>query len=589
MQSLPLIATLFSLLSARRKIFCCILLFLSFTSALLQFFLILTFYPLISTISQAGEAQIPRIPFLPHLFIFISHILPSASSNAILISTFLILIVLSTVIRTSEIFFSLRLSALIGNDFSKRIYSILLNQPFSHLADTNSSCYINSLTTDIDQVVIIINESFLFLVSLATVFGIVAALFLVSPFQSICLFFIIGSSYLSISFFSRSAIHRISHYIHSSSISRIKFIQESFESIRDLILYRLNSYFIDLYSSTDKSLRFARARAESYSSVPRILLEGFLLFLIAISAFYLSLSGSSRSALSFLATFALGAQRLLPSINTLYSTATNIRRYSSSALTIYDIISLSAPSPSSFTTSSSLTPLRSDQSFRSLVFSNVSYSYPNSTVPLLGGISFSLEKCQTVVITGASGSGKSTLIDLILGLLQPSSGTITVNNNLLVQSSYNDDVLNFWHSKIAHVPQSVFLSDSSIAANVAFGVPEHLIDSDLVRFSLDLAHLQDFVASLPHGIDTIIGERGSLLSGGQIQRLGIARALYRQSEVLILDEATSALDPFTESSILTSLHEMKPKPTIVMVTHREHSLHFASLQLKVSNGHVIAI
>lgn len=354
------------------------------------------------------------------------------------------------------------------------------------------------------------------------------------------------------------------------------------------ILFFIVSVLILLIYTPRLIYRFdTRVLALNYTLPSPEYFLSFLLFLIASSAFYLSLSGSSRSLLAFVATFALGAQRLLPSINILYSTATNIRRFTSSALSIYDILSISVINPLKATTRSSLTTVSSDQSFHSLAFSNVSFSYPNSTTPALSGVSFSLENSQTVVITGASGSGKSTLLDLILGLLKPSSGTIAVNGNLLHQPFDCDDVLDFWHSKIAHVPQFVFLSDASIAANVAFGIPEALIDYDLVRSSLVLAHLQDFVASLPQGIDTTIGERGSQLSGGQIQRLGIARALYRQSELLILDEATSALDPLTESSILTSLHEMKTKPTIVMVTHRDHALHFASLQLKVIDGHVI--
>lgn len=577
MLSFKLVYKLFLSLSNRRRFQCISFLALSLCSASLQFFLLLTFYPLIRAFTNGGTLTLPLS--LTKIITFLSLPLRSLPQLEIVIIFFIGLVLLSTASRIVENYYSLRLSALIGNDISNNLFSGLLSRSYLEHLSVNSSRYIHALTDDVDLVVITASESFLFIVSLATSFSVVAALFYVAPLQAILLFSFLGTSYFLVSAFSRNSILRYSYSIQSLNVERLRLIQESFLSIRDIIIHRLADYFINIYSINDLSVRSMRAVSELYSSLPRIFAEGILLLSVGIFSFFLAISDTPSSFFAFLATFALGAQRLLPSINLLYSTATSIRRYTSS---LQNILSIKPP-PITRSTSLSFPYTPISKPFKSLELVDVCFSYPDSSL-VLSNCNLSITQGQIVGVSGPSGCGKSTLIDILMGLLPPTSGSVIVNNCNLYSPDNLYYSLNSWRSKLSHVPQSVYLLDSSVVDNVTFGFSPDAIDYELVNHVLDLVDLSDFMATLPNGISTTVGERGSQLSGGQIQRLGIARALYRMSEILILDESTSALDYMTETTILNNICNLSYSPTIIMVTHRLNTLSLADLIITVDNS-----
>ena len=200
---------------------------------------------------------------------------------------------------------------------------------------------------------------------------------------------------------------------------------------------------------------------------------------------------------------------------------------------------------------------------QSIRIDKISYTYPETNKIILNSVSFNIKKNTTVAIVGLSGSGKTTLVDLIMGLLTPSSGNIIVDNTVV-----NRQNLKMWQQNIGYVPQSIYLTDDSIINNIAFSKSKKDIDLDQVYSAAKLAHLDDYVSQLPDKYHTIVGEHGVRLSGGQIQRIGIARAIYSQPDLLILDEATSSLDGHTENAVMQAVHNLSHKMTIIMIAHR---------------------
>ncbi|MFZ9325561.1 MAG: ATP-binding cassette domain-containing protein, partial [Ilumatobacteraceae bacterium] len=213
--------------------------------------------------------------------------------------------------------------------------------------------------------------------------------------------------------------------------------------------------------------------------------------------------------------------------------------------------------------------------------SSLKYRYPNTDVLVTDIENLTLRAGESLGIVGASGSGKSTLVDLLIGILTPTSGHITVNDRRV------DEDPRYWQDRIGYVPQHVYLMDTSIRRNVAFGLPEKVIDATEVERALRLANLWDFVQTLPQGLDTVVGERGVRLSGGQRQRLGIARALYGNPEVIVLDEATSALDEDTEREIVESMREISLDRTLIVVAHRTSTLAHCSRLIRLEAGRIV--
>jgi ABC-type multidrug transport system fused ATPase/permease subunit len=283
--------------------------------------------------------------------------------------------------------------------------------------------------------------------------------------------------------------------------------------------------------------------------------------------------GGIAAAIPTLGALALGAQRLLPQLQQAYvgwSAAIGNSALVDDVARLLTLEDRVAPLPKG-------TPPSFHDSIR---FHGVDFAYPGGAT-VLSGVDLTIFKGERIGISGPTGSGKSTLMDLLLGLLEPSAGKITVDGQPLV-----DERRALWQSAISHIPQAIYLSDTSLAANIAFGIPESERDLDRVHAAAAEAGIADFIDQLPEGYDTFAGERGVRLSGGQRQRIGIARALYRRPKVLILDEATSALDTATESAVMASINALDDDMTIIMIAHRLSTLENCDRVLRVEKGQV---
>jgi ABC-type multidrug transport system fused ATPase/permease subunit len=286
----------------------------------------------------------------------------------------------------------------------------------------------------------------------------------------------------------------------------------------------------------------------------------------------LALGRASESLLPLLALFAGGAFRLMPAINRITFAFQSLRM----GRPIVEVLQANVLrnvfiKPNTQDTA----PIRLQHSIR---FEDVSYSYPTAEKSVLEGLSFEIEKGSQVGIVGTTGAGKSTLVDILLGLLKPARGRVTVDGEDISSN------LRSWQNLVGYVPQTIYLLDSSIRANVAFGVTENEVDDKKVFRALDLAQLREFVDELPNGMNEFVGERGVRLSGGQRQRIGIARALYLDPQVLVFDEATSALDEETENDVMKSVEYLRNNRTVLIVTHRLSALQKCDRVITIGNG-----
>jgi ABC-type multidrug transport system fused ATPase/permease subunit len=342
---------------------------------------------------------------------------------------------------------------------------------------------------------------------------------------------------------------------------------------------------------TDK-MATATSKAVTFSTFPRYVIEGlFMTFLIIFTLSFLMFNQENpQRVTSVLGVFALASFRLMPAVSNLLGTVNGVRYNSYVVEKLYqDLkeqealqIKSSISQPLIFASAEELSSEQLVMPFLDEIFlKKIVYRYPNVEENALNEVSLTIKRGQSIGLIGRSGAGKTTLIDVILGLLTPQSGDIQVDG----VSIYQD--LRSWQNLIGYVPQSIFLTDDTLERNVAFGVPDHLIDSEKLQRAIQSVQLSELVEQLPEGIKTVLGERGVRLSGGQRQRVGIARALYHEREVLVLDEATAALDNETERLVSDAIQALGGTKTIIIIAHRLSTIQHCDLIYKMEKGHVV--
>lgn len=358
---------------------------------------------------------------------------------------------------------------------------------------------------------------------------------------------------------------------------RLRHLQQGLASVRELLLTGRARYFAHAYD--DPTERYASV-STSYNTIihlPRLVLELTAILLIGTITIVLVVSGRSFSeVLPSLALFGAGALRVLPSLTRILGSLQIIRWGSSSVAHIQKEL------VGTLDVASAGIADRACVFSGDLLLEGVEFRYPVAPRPALAGVSLLIRRGSLVGLIGPSGSGKSTLMDIILGLLLPTAGTVKVGG-VDVQSS-----LRAWQNDLGYVPQSINLTDDTFRRNVAFGIPDSEIDDQRVWRALEDARLREFVESLPLQLDTTLGERGARLSGGQRQRIGIARALYQDPSVLVLDEATSALDIATEAEIMETVLAFRGRKTVIIVAHRLSTVRPCDEIHRLEGGKVVA-
>ena len=354
---------------------------------------------------------------------------------------------------------------------------------------------------------------------------------------------------------------------------KLQQMNETFGGMKEIVMTGRGDYFRTRFSSNIGQLSHLNRKFTTLLGIPRLYLE--LLSVAGLAALVLSmlaLGRTSESLLPLLALFAGGAFRLMPAINRITYAFQSLRMGRPIVGVLQEDVLRAVSSAQTFENGK---PVRFDHVIR---FEDVTYAYPDTERTVIDGVSFEIKKGSEVGIIGTTGAGKSTMVDILLGLLKPTRGKVTIDG---VDISTN---IRSWQDLIGYVPQTIFLIDSSIRSNIAFGIDEQNIDDEKVVRALELAQLKEFVDELPAGMNELVGERGVRLSGGQRQRIGIARALYLDPPILVFDEATSALDVETEKEVMKSLDHLRTNKTILIVTHRISALEHCDQTIRVNEG-----
>lgn len=470
-----------------------------------------------------------------------------------------------------------RLSFSVGADFSTDIYFRTLHQPYIVHCSRKSSELINGITGKANRVIDSAIYPALTLISACLMMlTLLIVLLMITPLVALVAFAGFGLIYVIIIYSTKSSLSRHSARIASESTHVIKSLQEGLGGIRDVLLDGSQEVYCQVYRSADQPLRRAQASNLFISSSPRFGMEALGILLITILAYALSQQPDGiTKAIPILGALALGAQRLLPIMQQAYGSWSNIRGGEVSLRDTLELLEQPLPY------------YLGEENANSLIFENyftlkkVGFRYNPQKPYVLKEVDLHIIKGSRVGFVGATGNGKSTMLDIIMGLLKPTHGVLSVDGIDLTFENNRS-----WQLKIAHVPQSIFLADTSIEENIAFGIPKFQIDHNRLRQAAKIAQIADTIHSWPDQYQTQVGERGILLSGGQRQRIGIARALYKRADIIIFDEATSALDNVTEEALMSAIEELDQNITLLIVAHRLTTLRKCSQIFEIADGKV---
>lgn len=481
--------------------------------------------------------------------------------------------VVSLVIRMATLWYGDRLSAAIVSELSLAAYRRTLEQPYTTHVNRNSSSVRASLLSHVPALTAHVIFPAMRLLTLSLVVGVlVVSLLLLQPGIATLLLGLLATAYAVASALTRPLLLRNGQLQAEHGTHLYQAVDEGLGGIRDVILDHSQSFYEERYREHEKPLRQLVAEANTLASLPRFIVEGLAMIGIVALAYWLTTQPQGlTTAIPTLGLITLAAQRLLPAIHECFFCVAQMRN--ASAIVESVLALLDQPSPASRSPSVAL-PFH-----QSLSLDNVSFRYSSDSQWVLRHVNLTIAKGDRVAIVGTTGSGKSTLADVIMGLLEPTEGSLLIDGQPGPAAA--------WQAAIAHVPQALFLADASIAANIAIGVPADRIDGVRLRDAAHCAQIGEFIATLPAGYDTPVGERGIRFSGGQRQRLGIARALYKNAAVLVLDEATNALDEDTERALIATLAGLPRSLTIVMITHRLSTTQYFNRVIAIEHGRVV--
>lgn len=462
-----------------------------------------------------------------------------------------------------------------ANEIGIKVFQKTLYQPYDEQIKNNSNKIVNNITNNVDGVVYGVILPLIFmkssiLVSLTICIG---ALFL-NTYITIASLIILCMAYIFINITSKNKIQNNSKLITDGQKQVIKTVQEGLGAIRDVIIDGTHEVFIKLYTKADLPVRIAQGKNSFISLYPRHLIETVGIITIIFMAYFLSKTEEGLiNYIPMIGAFALIAQRLLPALQQIHYSWTNISGN-------YHCLSEIVISLNKNETNMKSEVNKKINFDRTIKLKNVNYGYENNNL-IIQNCNIEINKGSKVGIIGKTGSGKSTIVDLLMGLILPSDGSIYIDDIPLSKINVYE-----WQKNIAHVSQDIFLIDGTIEENIALSDLGKKIDHELVKKAAEQAQISEYINSLNLGYLTLVGERGVRLSGGQKQRIAIARALYKQATVIIFDEATSALDVETEMSVMESIGKLSREVTIILVAHRLSTLDYCDYIIEIKDGNI---
>jgi ATP-binding cassette, subfamily B, bacterial PglK len=566
--------TLWGHLSRRRKSQFFLLLILMMVSTFLDIVSIGAVLPFLGVLT--APEKLLDYPLMESMMIFLNIDSPSQLVLPLTI-VFGLAALIAGIFRLLLVWANIRFSNGCGADLSVELYRRTLYQPYNvHLSRNTSEVLsgvakVSSAQSVLHALMTLISSSILIVAIIVVLISINTAMALIAAIT-------FGVSYGIIARLSRWRLEQNSEYIAKEQTNMIKALQEGLGGIRDILIDGTQAIYCSIYRLSQLSMMKALSSNQFITASPRFIMEAISMILIAGLAFWLSQQeGGIASAIPVLGVLALGAQRLLPAIQQLYSGWAGIK--GNEAPLADTLLLLEQPLPKDIY-EEGLLPLEFN---KSICFKNVKFQYYENGPWVLNDLNFTIKKGSKIGIVGTTGSGKSTTLDILMGLLRPTTGDILVDDISIISKHRRA-----WQKNIAHVPQSIYLADTTLAENIAFGIPRELVNMKQVKKAARQAQISDFIDNMSEGYNSIIGERGIRLSGGQRQRIGIARALYKKASVLVFDEATSALDNNTEQAVVESIQNLNSELTILVIAHRLSTVRYCDVIFEIENGRVLS-
>lgn len=479
----------------------------------------------------------------------------------------LFVVICSTVFKIVTQYAVNRFASLQRHYFSTRLLKTYLQQNYEFFIQRNSATLVKNILSEVDQLIWTMILPALTLMSYGVVLlSMVGILLLYDPLMAIATAFVLGLFYASIYMLVRKKLTQIGQEFTQANKERYQTCQEALAGIKDVMINNAEHGYIKHFEESSRVFARHIATRETLGQVPLNVIETVGYGCLIGLAMLLVVSGKEVShILPVLGLYGFAAYRMLPAAQNMYRAISQIK-FSEQVLSVLKPEFALEKDELKHIEKDSTQYLKFENSIR---LENISFAYPNRMEsPILNNFSLEVKKNASLGIVGKSGSGKSTLMDIMLGLLFPQQGKVYIDDVELTA-----DNITQWRDLVGYVPQNIYLADKSIAENIAFGVAKIDIDLKRVEFVARQAQINDFIQSqLPLGYHTLVGERGVMLSGGQRQRIGIARALYKNPQVLFMDEATSALDTETEQAVNEAIQNLNGKMTMVIIAHRESAV-----------------
>lgn len=517
---------------------------------------------------------------LPDFLLFISNYLSQLTYSKKIIIV-LLLLVFSFIIKNLYLIYlyhsHFKFSFSLQNYISTKLLKGYLKQDFLFFLKNNSSKLITNLTKENDNFTNGFVVPLLYMLTdITLLFGILIIIVFLKLYN---ITFVI----LCILFFGYLFIRTVNKYIvqwgkdrQTHQYEKNINISNILHGIKEIIIFNASNFFLKKFEYNISRIAKISYKHSTALYLPKIILEILGIFSIVILIFYLTSSDFSSNKIIVLTGFYVAlSYRLIPCFNRIVTSYNSIKFYSSSLNVIYDQLSLLKKDFVDYTD-------KKISFNKEIILKNVSFKYPEAQEYIIENANINVKKGEIIGVFGKSGVGKTTLINIIGGLLRPTSGTFSIDNNVL-NSNF---LIRSFQNIISYVPQHTYLMDESIKNNIAIGVRDDSIDEIKINYAVDSSGLKDFVDNLPNKINTVVGERGSRISGGERQRLGIARSLYFDSDIIIFDESTNSLDRDTEERIMNIIYSLKGIKTIFIITHKREILKDCNKIFSINNKKV---
>lgn len=577
----------YSLLTRKEKWQIFIIIFFLFFGSLFEVLGIGAILPYLDILLHPEKTEQFKILLWAKQWLQAYHVISNQNGFFIFLTLLVILIyAIKNIFLTLSQYIQISFSFKVYQRLSTSLFHTYLHLPYTFHLQKNTADLIRNLS---QMTLLFVNAflfpSLLFLSESFIVLLLLLFLFKIDYFSTLYVLLLLGSTVSLLYFSFRNLLKRIgeNNVFYQGKVNQQ--IMQGMGGIKEAKVLKKEDFFEEQFDTVLQNVAQSQKIYNISREVPRYFLELLIVVvMLSLTIFFLSQGTNIDKIIITLAIFGMGGIRLLPSMNRLLNALSSLKFSTSAFAVLAEDLSLrdnlEAEEKKNKTNS-----LSRSQNFifkKTLTLKNIFFRYDNSSEYALEKVNLSIKQGSTVGFVGHSGAGKSTIIDIILGLLQPVKGEVLVDGENI------QSFLNSWQKNIGYIPQSIYLSDENIRANIAFGVSEKEIDEDKVQQAIHLSRLSEFIDSLPQKADTVIGEHGVRLSGGQRQRIGIARALYHNPRVLVMDEATAALDNQTEKEVMKAIENLHGQKTILMIAHRLSTVRNCDVIFYMKKGKVLA-